>query len=143
MVSSRLRCRLPARVWRKALGLERAVAAQVFEVGIHMPQRQITGDGGLRDHQIRQGDGDPPPSQEISQARCRFPDPVRDADLWQGSQRFEELGIPPLIPRADEELRHDHPAGIHLFHREHLLHRQLEVVPPVRSQITDPRGRVE
>jgi hypothetical protein len=39
--------------------LESAVAAQEFEVVIHMPQRKITGNGGLRDHKLRQRDGDP------------------------------------------------------------------------------------
>ena len=92
--SSRLRCRSPTRIWHKALGLERAVAAQIFEVVIHMPQRQITGDGGLRDHEIGQRNGDPPPSHDISQAGCRFPDPIRDGNLRQGTQGFEELGNP-------------------------------------------------
>ena len=76
-------------------------------------------------------------------AGCRFPDLVSERNLRQGTQGLEELGKPVLIPRADEELRVDHPAGIDLFRHQRLPHRCLEVFPAARSQIRDPYGRVE
>ena len=58
-------CDSLARLWHKAPGLQRTVAAQVFEVVIHMPQYEIAGDSGLRDHEVWQRDGHPLPSHGI------------------------------------------------------------------------------
>jgi hypothetical protein len=67
------------------------MATQVFEVVIHMPQHEVASDGGLRDHQIWQRDGDPLPPTGIPQAGCRFPDPVNDGNLRQDSQCLGQL----------------------------------------------------
>jgi hypothetical protein len=65
------------------------MAMQMLEVVIHMPQHKVAGDGGLRNHQIWQRDGDPLPSSGIPQASCRFPESVSDGDLRQDSQFWD------------------------------------------------------
>jgi hypothetical protein len=121
----------PSELRHNAPGLKRGQATYVLEVLIHMPQHEIAGDGRLRAHHIRQRDGHPLPAQGIAQAGHRFPELRGERDLRQDPQGVAELGHTGLIPRPDEELGGDDPAGIHRFCTEGLLDRRLEVPPPV------------